>query len=246
MHVEFEMKHPKESSDEEPWGIRLEVIITVLLGIAAITAAFAAFRSEQLKSDANSRLYAGQLAETEFVANNSNASAHSTIDQVQFLDYERAMASHDSALANRIFGFMNPNLQKVVNQYDPPPRLAFTGPCESPCPDLAQAPELNQGLNAPFTSVAGATRPLAATVYTGSLQGAKAANEAAKRAREDAHEGLTVSDRSDRFARIEIVIATALFLYGIAAVSRRMKVKIGALGLGVVVFSFAVVSLALA
>lgn len=48
------------------------------------------------------------------------------------------------------------------------------------------------------------------------------------------------------YARVAIIIATALFLYGIAAVSRRITIKLGALFLGIAVYAFAVVALVLA
>ena len=59
-------------------------------------------------------------------------------------------------------------------------------------------------------------------------------------------EGLHLSDRSDKYARVAIIIATALFLYGIAAVSRRKQIKLSALVLGVVVYGTALVALVLA
>jgi hypothetical protein len=243
MEVEFQVKHPTDTRDGDRWGVRLEVIITVLLGVAAVVAAYAIFRSEQLSSESNHVLYVGQLAETQFVANTEQRSAEQTIDQTQFLLWRQAVASQNYALAYEIQRLMSPNLQKAVASYAPAPALALTGPPD----DLAQARELNQSLSgATNTPSANTLSPLSSKEYVHGIGDVEGDKELLRHANEYSHEGLELSHRAERFSQVEIFIAMALFLYGIAAVSRRMKIKLGALALGACTFSLAVVLLALA
>jgi hypothetical protein len=50
-------------------------------------------------------------------------------------------------------------------------------------------------------------------------------------------------ERADHFELIEVILATALFLYGIAGVTSNMTVKLGTLGTGTAIFVVSVVLL---
>lgn len=43
-------------------------------------------------------------------------------------------------------------------------------------------------------------------------------------------------NKADRFTLIEVILATALFLYGVAGVSRNYRIKVGATAVGAVIF----------
>ena len=50
--------------------------------------------------------------------------------------------------------------------------------------------------------------------------------------------------RSNRYTLVEVLIASSLFLYGIASVTRRYSIKIGFLALGAALFLLSVTQLA--
>ena len=240
MEVEFELKRAREIEEDDRWSSRLEMLITVLLGIAAITAAFAAFRSEQLKSESSQALYLGQFAETKFVANNNSRSAQQIVDQNQFLAWQTAWNAADYSRGRQIRALMSDNLGKVVD-----PLMVLPASAQLPYTDpqdiVRQLPSDASANLAPS-----AASPLASQAYLNGI-GHPKRDQALLRASEAySTEGLHLSERADRYARVAIVIATALFLYGIAAVSRRIRIKLGALFLGIVVYATAVVALVLA
>lgn len=236
MEVEFEVRPARETGDD-PWSVRLEMIIAVLLGVAAITAAFAAFRSEQLKSESSTALYAGQLAETKFVAHNNTRTTQQIVDQDQFLAWHDAWRSGDSERASQIRELMSANLAQAVDVYAAErsgPQLPYTDPQEV----FREAPwDPSQNLSLATRS------PLSTTEYLTGLGKVEKDAKLLRDTEELSNEGLHLSERADDYARVAIVIATALFLYGIAAVSRRRQVKVTALVIGVVVYGTAVVAL---
>jgi hypothetical protein len=71
---------------------------------------------------------------------------------------------------------------------------------------------------------------------------AKAA-ELDKETKERFAEGRRDEDTSNRYTLIEVLIASALFLYGIASVTRRHQIKLGFLALGFALFSLSVAQL---
>ena len=50
--------------------------------------------------------------------------------------------------------------------------------------------------------------------------------------------------KSNRYTLVEVLIASALFLYGIASVTRRYSIKLGFLAVGLALFTLSVVQLA--
>jgi len=60
---------------------------------------------------------------------------------------------------------------------------------------------------------------------------------AASNARFD--QGKHDQEEAAHFELIEVIIATSLFLYGIAGVTRNLTIKLGTLGTGLVIFSVA-------
>src|SRR5437016_14578627 len=57
-------------------------------------------------------------------------------------------------------------------------------------------------------------------------------------------EGLDQEHRSNRYTLVEVLIASALFLYGIASVTRRVSIKVGFLVVGFVLFVLSCVQIA--
>jgi hypothetical protein len=56
-------------------------------------------------------------------------------------------------------------------------------------------------------------------------------------------DGRQNEQRSNDYTVVEVLIASALFLYGIASVTRRFSIKLGFLGVGVVLFSLSVIQI---
>jgi hypothetical protein len=69
-----------------------------------------------------------------------------------------------------------------------------------------------------------------------------AAQHSATTSQRNFKEAKLEQDKADHYTLIEVILATALFLYGIAGVTRNMTVKLGTMGMGAGIF---IVSLAL-
>ena len=50
-------------------------------------------------------------------------------------------------------------------------------------------------------------------------------------------------DKADNYTLVEVILATSLFLYGIAGVTRNMTLKIGTLMTGLGIFAVAIILL---
>ena len=59
-------------------------------------------------------------------------------------------------------------------------------------------------------------------------------------------EAVDAQERATRYTLAEVVVASALFLFGVAGVARSLHIKVGALATGVVIFLIALVLLATA
>jgi hypothetical protein len=195
---------------------RLEMVITVALGLAAIVGAYAAYRNEQSNHHATIHFSEGITNFDD--ASRLVASANSTLsrDQAQFLAYTTALHDNKPKLASYIRShLMDQRLQAAVAWWESPANMRQSHP--APTPFVSRDPRY---------------------AIPEQRQAVDRGADSDRRFNEAKHE----QERADHFELIEVILATALFLYGIAGVTSNMTVKLGTLGTGMAIF---IVSIAL-
>lgn len=200
------------------WHGHLELIITIALGLAAVVGAFAAYKNEQRNHHATAEFSHG-IADFDD-AGQLYATANATLsrDQSQFLAYVTAVHDKKAHLATYIFNnVMDPTLRAAIQWWQSPANLRQANPSRTPFTNKNPKYSIPQAVQAQH-----------------STDSSKANFEDAKRQQ----------DNADHFTLVEVILATALFLYGIAGVTRDMTVKLGTLAIGGVIFLVSLVLLA--
>jgi hypothetical protein len=198
------------------WPGRLELVITVLLGLAAVTGAFAALKNEQRNHEATLDFSEGIRNFDDAGQFYATGNATFTHDQSLFLEYAKAIQSNDKELATYIrTNLMGPTLQAGVKWWEGPN-------AKSKNPEQTPFTDKNPDYGIPQLTEAQ------------SSTNASKANFAAARKEQD---------KADHFTLVEVILATALFLYGIAGVTRNMTLKLGTLGTGSAIFLIALILL---
>jgi hypothetical protein len=214
-HVE----HHPDRPDEHIWRFRLELVIAILLGLAAIVGALAAYfghvaeghavksYNEAVRSSTDSNLFYNQ--------GNQRLIQYQSLFQEYAKDAYQGTKSGDYTFPAYIqTTLMDERLSKMVTWWT-------TG-------------NNTKKYNSPFVD---------ADPYFQIEEYAKAEeldNETTKLFRK----GESDEKRSNRYTIVEVLIASALFLYGIASVTRRYSIKLGFLGVGFALFVLSVVQLA--
>jgi len=207
---------PDDEQSRGDRGIRLELIITIGLGLAAMVGAFAAYRNEQRNHSATEQF---SFAVRNFDdAGQFYATGNATFsnDQALFLEYAKAVQQNDKRLADYIFSnLMGPTLRAAVKWWEGPNARA-KHPAKTPF--TASNPDYS------VPQIAAAKK---------STELSKANFAEARKQQEDA----------DHFTLVEVILATALFLYGIAGVTRNLTLRLGTLGIGGLIFVISVILL---
>jgi hypothetical protein len=198
------------------WAGRLELVITVLLGLAAVAGAFAALKNEQRNHEATFEFSEGIKNFDDAGQFYATGNATFTHDQTLFLEYAKAIQANDKQLATYIFNnLMGSTLQAGVKWWEGPNAKAKTPeqtPFTSKNPDYG-IPQLTEAQNSTNAS------------------------------RSNFGDARKEQDKADHYTLVEVILATALFLYGIAGVTRNMTLKVGTLGSGTLIFVVALVLL---
>jgi hypothetical protein len=195
----------------------LEMVITIALGLAAIVGAYAAYRNEQSNHHATVHFSEGITNFDD--AGQLFATANSALnrDQAQFIAYVTALHDNKPKLANFIrTQLMDQRLQSAVAWWDSAANTRQ--PHSAPTPFVGNDPNYS---------------------IPAQNQAADRTTESKRRFDEAKHE----QERADHFELIEVILATALFLYGIAAVTSNLTVKLGTLGTGAAIFVLSLVLL---
>ncbi len=207
-------RSPKRT--RSPWEGRLELIITVALGLAAVVGAFAAYRNETRNHEATLQFSLGVRNFDDAGQFSSAGNATFSNDQSLFLEYAKALQQNNKQLATYIFNnLMGPNLQAAIKWWEGP-NAKSKHPARTPF-----TPQ-NPDYKIPQTAAAAASTNDSRTNF------AVARKE---------------QDKADNYALVEVIVATSLFLYGIAGVTRNMTLKIGALITGLSIFAVSIVLL---
>lgn len=191
---------------------RTELVIAILLGLAAILTAWATFQSSQLGSSVTAAYSEGiRISDSASQAFN-DATASDVADEALFLEFAKSANAGDEATATYIHdSLMSPELQAAVDWW-------------SEQPDSAN-------FDTPFV-------PENPKWSTKMLDDA-AALDAEAQAKFD--EAKTNDGLSNDFEILSIIIAIALFLFGVASLVRQERIKIGLGAVGAVILLFAIV-----
>jgi hypothetical protein len=186
-----------------PFEGRLEIIIAVLLGVAAILGAYAALRNEQQNHDATTRFSEGIVNISNANQFYSSGNAIYSLDQVLFTEFAKDNFAGQGNLAQYFYKtLMRPELQRGIRWWQR--SKTAKSPFDDKDPDYVVAEYIRAG------QLDSATHAKFVT--------AKAAQ-----------------NKADHYTLIEVILATALFLIGVAGVTRVWPIKITGVVLGALI-----------
>ena len=193
---------------------RTEIVLAILLGVAAILTAWSTFQSAQLGSAMTAAYSEGiRVSDTASQAFN-DASAADVADQALFLEFAKSAQAGDEDTAAYIHdSLMSAELAAAVDWW-------------SEQPD-------SSGYDTPFTE----DNPNWSTA----MYDDAAALDADAQAKFDEAKGKDALG-SD-FDILAIIIALSLFLFGVASLVRQERIKIGLGAVGAVILVFSIVRL---
>jgi hypothetical protein len=227
-HGHPHMPHQQHPSTGEQLGpFRLELLIAILLGLAAIIGAVGAYWGHVSEGHSVTKYNSAVGLYTEALRSSTDsnlfyAQGNTRLVQYQqlFLEFVKALEVKDRATARYIHdNLMDDRLKKMVDWWVNGKNTGKT-PFNADDPyyvivEYPKAAELDKQTSEQFT-----------------------------KGREAFNDGLTDERRSNRYTIVEVLIASALFLYGIAGVTRRYSIKVGFLVVGFVAFVLACIQVA--
>ena len=195
-----------------PFKDRLELVIAVMLGLAAIITAWTAFQSSQLGDKVQESYSEGIRISDQASQEYNTAVATDNQDQALFLEYAKALVSGDDDMAIYIHDtLMSPELAAAVDWWVDQPD--DTGP-DSPFVD--ENPNWEDGSWA-----------LADELDDEALALFAAAKDA--------------DEEGDKFDLLTVIVTLALFLFGVASLVRQQRIMIGLATLGAVILVYSIV-----
>jgi len=184
---------------------RFEVLLAVLLALAALIAAFAAYRADINRGDALRQFQVANSSTAEANDLFGQADATQSLDEQIFVQYAKAGLAGKEELATALREDLSPDLRRALDAWDKEQG-------DTPSPFAGDRPAYVQPLYA---------------------EGRRAAARAQQQ-----FDGANYLRRdADDYTLITVFLASALFLYGMAAVTGNRRVRYGMTGLGFVIFS---------
>ena len=197
---------------DEQSSNRMEILIAVLLGIAAIVTAWCSFQASQL-GDVVQKSFSEGIRAADAASQAYNSAITNDIrDQTLFLEFAKAAQADDEETALYV-------LETLM-----PPELAAAVEWWSAQPD-------DSGFDSPFVE----ENP----EWSNALYEEAAALDETSQAFFDAAD--EADNDADGFDLLTVILALALFFLGVAGLSRQRKVMIGLSAIGIVVILFSIV-----
>jgi hypothetical protein len=190
---------------------RFELVLSILLGLAAIAAGWAAYQADLNRGDSLRQFQVANRLTAESADFAGQADVQRSTDEQLFIEYLKATLRNDLPGAAYIREDLSPDLRRAI-------RIWESTPGSGPSPFAGNNPAYYQ----PLYDEASAKADEADVAF-----------ERADELRRDA----------DAFTLIGVLLASALFLYGIAAVSRARKIRWGLTGVGFVIYLISVFAL---
>ena len=193
---------------------RTEIVIAILLGIAAILTAWATFQSSQLGGQV-SAAYSEGIALSDHASQMYNdATAADVQDQALFLEFAKASQTGDEATATYIHdALMTPELAAAIDWW-------------------VEQPE-SSNYDTPFVE----DNPNWSTQMYDDADATDAQSQ------EQFAKAKTADGLGADFDILAIIIAIALFLFGVASLVRQERIKIGLGAVGAVILVFSIIRL---
>jgi len=198
-------------TDEESSN-RMEVVIAILLGLAAIVTAWCSFQASQL-GDVVQRSFSEGIRAADAASQAYNTAVASDIsDQTLFLEFAKAAQADDEDTALYVLEtLMTPELAAAVNWWiEQPDDSGFDSPF------VEENPEWSNAL----------------------YDEAAALDDSSQDYFDQAEETDNVADSFDL---LTVILTIALFFLGIAGLSRQRKVMIGLSAVGSVIIVFSII-----
>lgn len=191
---------------------RVEQIIAVMLGLAAIITAWTAFQSTQLGDKVQESFSEGIRSSDQASQEYNTAIATDNQDQAIFLEYAKALVAEDEVTATYIQeSLMSPELAAAVEWWIEQPD--DTGP---------DSPFVEENPNWDDSSWAtAADLDVEAQQYFDSARQADA--------------------DGDKFDLLEVIVTLSLFLFGIASLVRQQKIQVGLAAVGGVILIYSII-----
>ena len=190
---------------------RLEIAIAIGLGLAAILTALCVYLTDVHDDKAQLAFNTGIRDVTEASSGYVQASQLRADDEAKFLEYATRLAEGDSGANYVLRNLARPELQAMI--------------------DWWTENALAKGIKSPFVEENPEfTQPELAAAQEKTDE----ANEQLATAQDELNEG-------DSFIIASVIVATALFLFGVAGVATVRRLKIGSAVLGYAVFALSLV-----
>ncbi len=201
-----------DSDTGNPFKDRLELVIAVMLGLAAMITAWTAFQSTQLGDKVQESFSEGIRTSDQASQEYNTAIATDNQSQALFLEYAKATVAEDEVTATYIKEtLMSPELAAAVDWWIEQPEE--TGP---------DSPFVDENPNWDDSSwVAGAELDAKAQEYF----------DAAK----------TADTEGDKFDLLQVIVTLSLFLFGVASLVRQQRIQIGLAAVGAVILIYSIV-----
>ena len=201
-----------DAAEQSGFKDRLELIIAIMLGLAAIITAWTAFQSSQLGDKVQENYSEGIRISDQASQEYNTAVANDNQDQALFLEYAKALVSNDLDMATYIHDtLMTPELAAAVDWWVDQPDE--TGP-DSPFV------EDNPSWSNEQWDLANSLDDEALQLFAD-----------AKKADND----------GDEFDLLTVIVTLALFLFGIASLVRQQRIMIGLAGVGAAILLYSIV-----
>lgn len=191
---------------------RVEQIIAVMLGLAAIITAWTAFQSSQLGDKVQESFSEGIRSSDQASQEYNTAIATDNQDQAIFLEYAKALVSEDEVTATYIQeSLMSPELAAAVQWWIEQPD--DTGP---------DSPFVEENPNWDDSSWnTAADLDVEAQQYFDSARQADA--------------------DGDEFDLLEVIVTLSLFLFGVASLVRQQKIQVGLAAVGGLILIYSII-----
>jgi hypothetical protein len=206
---------PSERPKKRHWfGGGLELFVAIMLGLTAIASAYAAWRNEQRNHDATAHFSEGIRDYDDGGQFYGEGQSVLSRDQSLFLEYAKARQLNQDKLATYVFeNLMSPTLQAGVRWWEGPNRRT-------------SHPARN-----PFTPLDPEYR----------IQQLADANKSYDASKNNFTEARAEQEKADRYTLIEVILATSLFLYGVAGVTANLRSKRVIIAMGTVILLISLV-----
>jgi hypothetical protein len=205
---------PEKKRRRWPGGI--ELFVAIMLGLTAIASAYAAWRNEQRNHDATAQFSEGIRDYDDGGQFYAEGQSVLSRDESLFLEYAKAKQLNQSKLATYIFdNLMSPTLQAGVRWWEGP-NTRTSHPARNPF--TPHDPEYK-------------------------IQQLTDANQSYDTSKNKFREARAEQEKADHYTLIEVILATSLFLYGVAGVTGNPRSKRAIVLIGTAIFLIALVFL---